>query len=135
MTWDGDGYKAASVGELISEFVIWGQPKPKERPRRGKAGNFYTPKDTVNRETAVIDAFELAAPLWEPTIELVRLEVEAHFEKKVISDGDNIFKLVGDALNKHAYRDDKQVKQGAFEWFENAGDRARTVVRFYILGD
>ena len=121
--------------ELIAEFTIWGQPKPKERPRRGKAGNFYTPRDTVNRETAVLDAFELVAPLWEPSIELIRLEVEAHFEGRVISDGDNIFKLVGDALNKRAYRDDKQVKQGAFEWFENAGDRARTDVRLYILGE
>lgn len=118
--------------ELITEFTIWGQPKPKERPRRGRAGNWYTPKTTVDQETAVLDAFELACPLWEPTIERVRLEVDAHFENKVISDGDNVFKLVGDALNKRAYRDDKQVKQGAFEWFENAGDKARTVVRLYI---
>lgn len=120
--------------DLLAEFTIWGQPKPKERPRRGKAGNWYTPRTTVDHETAINEAFDLACPLWEPTIDLVRLEVDAYFEAKVISDGDNVFKLVGDALNKVAYRDDKQVKQGEFEWFENAGNKARTVVRIYILG-
>lgn len=119
--------------DLIAEFTIWGQPRPKERPRRGKGGHFYTPRTTTTHETAVLDAFELAAPMWDATLDLVRLEVDAHFEAKVISDGDNVFKLVADALNGRAYRDDKQVKQGEFEWFEHAGDTARTVVRLYIL--
>ena len=119
--------------EPIVTFIVPGRPKAKERPRfNRKTGNVYTPKETKDAERAVIDAFEHVAPLWEPTLEDVRLTLDICFEGKQNQDGDNCFKLVGDALNGYAWRDDKQIKKGSFDVFEHAGDRAGVVVTFYI---
>ena len=80
----------------------------------------------------MIDLFELAAPLWEPTVEDVRLTVHAHFQYGRVADLDNIAKLVQDALNGYAYEDDKQIRKLDVEGFEDAGDNARVEVSFAI---
>ena len=120
------------VWEPIVTFIVPGQPRSKGRPRFSRQGYAYTPKTTRDAETAVLDAFELACPLWEPTIELCRLSVDASYKGKVTGDGDNVYKLVADALQGRAYVNDKQVRKGDFEVFENAGGSAGVAVTFYI---
>ena len=119
--------------EQVAEFTVWGQPKSKGRPRFTKQGYAYTPKTTRQAETAVLDAFEIECPLWEPTLEKVRLEVDIHYKGKAIGDGDNVYKLVSDALNGRAYMDDKQVRKGGFEVFEGRGNFACVKVEFFIF--
>jgi crossover junction endodeoxyribonuclease RusA len=118
--------------ELLTAFTIYGQPFPKERPRFGK-GRAYTTQKTTNAETAIIDAFELACPLFEPSIENLRLEADFYRATRHAVDSDNLYKLLTDALNGVAYRDDRQLSQGEFRRFYGAGDKARTDVRIYIL--
>lgn len=122
------------MAELLCEFTVHGDPKPKGRPRMGKYGA-YTPRATQDAERAVIDAFELACPLWEPSIE--RLRVEADFYRKGLRkvDTDNCGKLLLDALNGVLYVDDEQVDEQEFKRRYQAGDEARTVVRVWILED
>jgi crossover junction endodeoxyribonuclease RusA len=122
----------ADSWEHIVTLTIPGRPKPKGRPRFTKAGRAYTPETTRRAETNVIDLFELACPLWEPTVEDVRLTVHAFFQYGRVADLDNIAKLVSDALNGYAYEDDRQVRQLLVEGFEGAGDNARVEVSFAI---
>jgi crossover junction endodeoxyribonuclease RusA len=121
------------VWEPIVTFIVPGPPRSKERPRfNRKTGAVYTPKTTKEAERAVVDAFELAAPLWEPTLEDCRLSIDVIYQKARKGDGGNVLKMVEDALNGWAYRDDKQVVDGHYHTFENGGDRAGVVVTFYI---
>jgi len=120
------------MNELLAAFTIYGDPKPKGRPRFGK-GRAYTPQQTVDAETAVIDAFEYACPLFEPSIEYLRVEVDFYRRTMRKVDADNLYKLTTDALNKVAYCDDEQVAEGEFKRIYGAGDKARTEVRIYIL--
>lgn len=118
--------------EHIASFKIPGRPVPKGRPRFTRTGHAYTPKTTRDAERKIVDLFEFECPLWEPTREDVRLTVDVLFRGKVTCDADNVFKLVADALNGTAYVDDKQVRKGEFEWFENTGDLAGVIVSFAI---
>jgi crossover junction endodeoxyribonuclease RusA len=118
--------------ELLTAFTIPGQPFPKERPRHGK-GRTFTPQKTVDAEKAIIEAFDLACPLFEPSVEDLRIEADFYRQTRHAVDGDNLYKLLTDALNKVAYRDDRQIAQGEFRRFYGAGDKARTEVRIYIL--
>lgn len=134
-TWNGSGY-TPRVWEPVVTFIVPGQPKSKERPRMNrKTGAVYTPKSTKDAEQAVIDAFELACPLWEATLEDCKIHVDVHYEGARKGDGGNVLKLVEDALNKYAYRDDRQVIDGHYETFEHAGDRAGLVVTLAIRKD
>jgi crossover junction endodeoxyribonuclease RusA len=108
--------------EHIVSFEIPGRPTPKGRPRFGN-GRTYTPKTTRDAETRVVDLFELAAPMWEPTIEDVRLTVDAYFKGKRTADLDNIAKLVSDALNGYAFVDDRQVRRLEVNGFEDSEPR------------
>jgi crossover junction endodeoxyribonuclease RusA len=118
--------------ELLTAFTVWGEPKPKGRPRFGK-GRTYTPQQTVEAETAVIDSFELSCPLFEPSIEYLRVEVEFYRRTHRKADTDNLYKLLTDALNKVAYLDDEQIAESETKRIYGAGDKARTEVRIYIL--
>lgn len=122
------------MSELLTSFTVWGEPLPKQRPKFGK-GRAYTPKKTRDAETAVIDAFELACPLWVPT--LGNLKVEADFYRKGHrhADTDNLFKLLTDALNGVAYVDDEQISDAHPRRFYGAGDKARTEVRIYLTAE
>lgn len=128
--WTGDGYKA--TGELLVVFTIHGEPKPKGRPRFA-GGHAYTDAKTKAAETAVIDAFEFEAPLWEPTIETLRVEIDFHRTNQRPADLDNLAKTTLDALNGVAFVDDKQISELALRRFYGAGEKARTEVRIYAL--
>jgi crossover junction endodeoxyribonuclease RusA len=119
------------LSDLLAEFTVYGNPKPKQRPRHGQ-GRTFTPKATVIAEDAVRAAYRAAYPLAVPTIENIRLEADFYRATGHHVDGDNLYKLVTDALNKVAYVDDTQITEGEFRRFYGAGDNARTVIRITI---
>jgi len=119
--------------EHIVTFVIPGRPKSKGRPRFTRQGHAYTPKTTRNAERTVVDLFELACPMWEPTLEKVRLTVDVYYKGKAVGDGDNVYKLVADALQGWAYVNDRQVRKGEFNVYENFGDSCGVAVSFAIF--
>lgn len=111
-------------------FIVPGTPAGKGRPRfNTNTGRAFTPKGTKLAESIVIEAWTEADCPRLPDGP-VALEIEAvfdrprgHFKRNgdlsatgrrwpaptKKPDWDNIAKLVGDALNKRAYRDDAQI--------------------------
>ncbi|MDY5881763.1 MAG: RusA family crossover junction endodeoxyribonuclease, partial [Roseburia sp.] len=114
---------------MTCDFVVEGKPVGKGRPRFKRMGNFvqtYTPAATADYEKLVSLRFQNAGGVI--TDKPVRVEVVAFFappkstkkrdriemlanrilpEKK--PDIDNIAKIILDALNGIAYKDDSQV--------------------------
>lgn len=114
---------------MMCDFEIEGKPVGKGRPRFKRMGNFvqtYTPANTAEYEKLVRLRFQNAGGVI--TDKPVRVEITAFFappksvrkkdkiemlanrilpEKK--PDCDNIAKIILDALNKIAYKDDAQV--------------------------
>ena len=116
---------------ILAEFVLWGEPKPKERARFAK-GRTFTSKATLDAETAILDAFEFANPLFEPTIEDVVVTITFYRKTNRTADLDNLVKTVMDALNRVAYHDDKQVVELHAYRFAGMGDKARTEFRMEL---
>lgn len=114
---------------MMCDFEIEGKPVGKGRPRFKRMRNFvqtYTPEKTAEYEKLVRIRFQNAGGII--TEKPVRVEIAAFFappksvrkkdkiemlanrilpEKK--PDVDNIAKIILDALNKIAYKDDSQV--------------------------
>ena len=110
--------------------VIYGEPQAKGRPRFAKRGNFistYTPKETLSYENLVKVEYREQCANYYPEKELT-CEITAYFgipkstskkkEKFMIEkeirpmkkpDIDNIAKIILDALNGVAYKDDTQI--------------------------
>ena len=111
-------------------FVIEGKIKGKGRPRFAKFGGFvkaYTPEDTVSYENLIKLQFKVACGNWYSELPL-RMNITAiHGVVKSVSkkskalmlsgeirpikkpDTDNIVKVICDALNNIAYKDDTQI--------------------------
>ena len=99
---------------------IPGKPQGKQRPRKGRYGNIYTPNETVLYERLVKMCFEQAKPSnFKPYEGAVVVEIAAFFFKAKSNkmkhcilkpDVDNITKIILDGLNGTAYNDDKQVQ-------------------------
>ncbi len=112
----------ASAVELSVPFV-----RGKGRPRFTRQGRAYTPAETANAERAVLAAFLRATgrtvadpPLFAAGPVAVEVAVLMPLPKSAPKrersrpytarpDADNVAKLVLDALNGHAWRDDAQV--------------------------
>ncbi|MBQ9600857.1 MAG: RusA family crossover junction endodeoxyribonuclease [Neisseriaceae bacterium] len=116
-------------------FVVDGAPQGKARPRFTRQGKTYTPLKTKNYEQHIAHRALQAMygteslPEWERETEKpIFIAIEAVFPipksytktkrqaclngeqlPTVKPDVDNIVKVVGDALNDIAYKDDKQV--------------------------
>lgn len=107
---------------------IPGEPCAKARHRTTRSGHAYNPKSNVNYETLVKELFHVAYPDHRPLDVPVKMLIEAYFtipaswsKKKRQQalggairptkrpDWDNLGKLVSDALNGLAYRDDAQI--------------------------
>ena len=121
--------QVAALHKLTSKTVPlkWCEPvysvelalyvQPKERPRSGKSGHFYTPKKTQDCERTIQEACADAPLLMFP----IAIGIEfTEATPKVKSEGarwlrpskgdvDNKVKTVTDALNGILYRDDKQI--------------------------
>jgi Holliday junction resolvase RusA-like endonuclease len=106
-------------------FIVPGAPIGKGRPRFSRAtGRAYTPAQTHSYEAQIKQFAVVALNGGEPLDGPVALHIEAWFatpaswsKRKRLEtvlhtskpDADNIGKLVGDALNGLAWRDDSQV--------------------------
>lgn len=118
---------------MIIYFTVIGQPQGKARARTVRMKNgfshSYTPEKTVNYESAIVAAFvdEVGAN-YIPTDHELIMTIDAFYQipasvkgKRLIlmqrnlikpttkPDGDNIAKVVCDALNKIAYKDDARI--------------------------
>lgn len=86
-------------------FMVPGNPIPKQRPRFN--GHAYTPKETERAEQWIQMHARKAKVRW--TDKPVRLVVRFYRENGQCCDLDNLVKLVSDALNGIAWKDDRQV--------------------------
>lgn len=112
---------------MTVQFVIPGPPKGKARARTLKNGHSYTPKETVQYENLVKLCYREVSnePPHNGPVEVIisalypipksasnkkhRLMLEGSIRPTVKPDCDNVAKMVCDALNGIAYRDDSQV--------------------------
>ena len=112
---------------MLYDFWIPGKPFGKQRPRVTRTGQAYTPKETVSYENLVRTSFVQAYPNYSLIEGPVILMVSAAFpipeswpkKKKEAArnleifpgkpDIDNIMKIIQDALNQIAYKDDSQI--------------------------
>lgn len=119
------------MNKLVIE--IPGKPLGKQRPRFMRNGHTYTPMETVNYENLIKVCFAEKYPRHTPIDGAVNMDVTAVFpipdswskKKKAAAlqkeirpgkpDIDNIYKIVADALNGIAYKDDAQVAKAAIE--------------------
>lgn len=98
---------------LTYKLIIEGEPKGKERPRKGKYGNIYTPRTTQEYEKHIRNSYE--GPKFE---DAVYIKIQAYYLKAKSSKGlfplkkpdiDNVAKIILDSLNGVAYADDTQI--------------------------
>ena len=129
------------------DFEIPGKPMGKQRPRMMRTGHAYTPKETINYENLVRMCFREKYPEHIPIDGKVALDVDAYFpiadswtkkkKKQALDDEisphkpdwDNIGKIVSDALNEIAYKDDAQIYYASVQ--KHYSDRPRVEVRIY----
>jgi crossover junction endodeoxyribonuclease RusA len=106
----------------VSAVRVDGKPQAKQRPRVGRGGRVYTPKETRDYEQLVAAAWRAAGgpclpkgTAAEVTIHVYRDRVEVSVE---VADGlpataradlDNLAKSVLDGLNGVAFDDDRQI--------------------------
>lgn len=106
-------------------FEIPGKPMGKQRPRLGQ-GFTYTPKETVNYETLVKQIYitnklpYMTGQIWaDITIKYDIPKSTSKKQRELMLKGDikptkkpdidNILKIIFDALNGVAYKDDTQI--------------------------
>lgn len=117
-------------------LTILGEPCAKQRPRLGK-GFTYTPEKTVNYETLVKQLYILQQK--ERLEGALKLTVNAFFsipkstskknKEKMLQgeirptkkpDWDNVGKIISDALNEMAYKDDCQIVDATVrKWYSD----------------
>lgn len=108
----------------MTEAIIRGRPVTKGRPRLGRRRRAYTPARTIEYEHLVAQQWdeqnEGNEPFTGPVgvrfiigsegVEVEVWELDGSYRPKYVTgDIDNYQKSLGDGLNGHAYKDDKQV--------------------------
>ncbi len=125
----------------VIRLVLSGQPEGKKRPKFGK-GRVWTPKETQLAEGNIIRRWEEAGEPRMPDDAALRIEVVLYIARPATHrkrdgslsaeglrhprpenkkpDVDNALKLVMDALNQRAYKDDVRVVEALVErhWAE-----------------
>ncbi len=115
---------------MMYEFEVIGDIKGKARPRVNTyTGQAYTPSNTKDYEMLIKQYFKIKYPKYEPIQGRVFVKIIAFFkipknniskkEKELILEGkmsptkkpdiDNIVKIVLDAMNKMAFKDDNLI--------------------------
>jgi Holliday junction resolvase RusA-like endonuclease len=116
-------------------FCVMGEPKGKGRPRFTRSGHAYTPKDTIEYENRIRQAYRMAdAPMLTGSIGIgikayygipksrsnrIKAEMaEGKIRPTKKPDADNVIKVIADALNGIAYHDDSQIVEAHLEkWY------------------
>jgi len=123
------------------KFTIPGEPVGKGRPRVTKWGA-YTPEKTVLYENLVktcydgklhegelimsVEAYyQIPKSTSKRTAELMRLETIRPTKKP---DCDNVLKIIADALNGIAYKDDSQIVDARVQKFYSDNPRVEVVI-------
>ena len=132
-------------------ITLLGKPRGKQRPRVTRRGITYTPKETVNYETALrmeaaatmlqekrkpyegplqvsVDAYFPVAASWPKKMRMAALNGYLRYTKK--PDADNILKML-DALNGVVWGDDVQIVHATV--IKYYSDQPRLVVTVYPL--
>ncbi len=129
------------------EFEVEGDIKGKARPRvNSYTGIVYTPNNTKDYENLIKQFFVLKYPRYVPIENRVSISIEAYFKipkntskkntelmlENNISptkkpDIDNVVKIVLDALNKMAFRDDNQITKIDVE--KRYGEKEKLIIR------
>lgn len=131
-------------------FTVMGEPKGKGRPRFCRnTGHAITPKDTVNYETLVkMEYTQACGELMFPDDAMLDMRIKAYYSipksasKKrhaaMLSgdirptkkpDMDNVIKIIADALNKIAYRDDTQIVDCQVRKFYSEKPRVEVMIQ------
>ena len=125
-------------------LIIPARPVPKARPRMGKYGNVYTPKDTQQYENLVkmVASQCFDKPLDCPVELYIKFKLprprKLIWKKKPMPemphacrpDISNYIKSIEDGLNGIAFYDDKQIWKLTAEKVYHAGDdKPETIVK------
>ena len=136
-------------------FTVEGEPRGKERPRFGNSRQVYTPDKTTFYENQIkIAYYEQCGNVKFPEDSQLELFVKAYYkipksaskEKKAAMlseqirptkkpDGDNILKVVADALNGVCYKDDKNLVSMSIEKFYSDMPRIEVTVQEAVITD
>lgn len=92
----------------VREFIVSGQPVPKARPRVYRKRG-VTPKKTIDAETRVREAYLAGYPNYPIFEGNIILQCRFYLQNNRRVDVDNLLKLVQDALNGFAFKDDSQI--------------------------
>lgn len=125
------------------KFTVYGKPQGKARPRFTRQGRAYTPKNTVDYEEQIKQAYIAAGGTLISDTAPILICITACFKRaksnKMDSptlkpDADNIAKAVCDALNGIAYKDDKQITRLKVDkvWAEDGIERIEIDVEKFI---
>ena len=122
-------------------FTVPGQPQGKLRPRWART-RMYSPEKTVNYETYIKEIFVISYPdfvLLEGALEITitawmmipkstskrraKLMAERVIRPDKKPDWDNLSKVVGDALESLAYKNDAQIVDGILHKYYSVSPR------------
>ena len=96
-------------------FIVPGRPRPKQRPRIGRNGAVYTPRETRDYERFVgwcaLQAMGGEKPIAGP----VALEALFYFKNCKTPDLDNCIKALLDGLQGVVFQNDRQVQKQSYE--------------------
>lgn len=131
-------------------FTVMGEPKGKGRPRFCRnTGHAITPKDTVNYETLVkMEYTQACGEQMFPDDAMLDMRIKAYYsipksasKKRHAAmlggdirptkkpDMDNVIKIIADALNKIAYRDDTQIVDCQVRKFYSEKPRVEVMIQ------
>lgn len=121
---------------LLLHITIPGDPISKGRPRSGR-GRTYTPKRTREAETVIRQLVDESPwALTEPYAGPVTLHVRFYCATRRRTDGDNLLKLVTDAIQRGRrdsggiIQDDAQIEEWYCRVYRKAkGEEPRTEIR------
>lgn len=132
------------------KFTVLGEPKGKGRPRFStQTGRAFTPKQTVNYETLVHTEYMVQCEGFRfPDDAMLDMRILAYYSvpksgskkekaKKLENiirptkkpDMDNVVKMVADALNQVAYKDDTQIVDCQVRKFYSEQPRIEVIIQ------
>jgi Holliday junction resolvase RusA-like endonuclease len=136
---------------LLINFTVYGEPKGKQRARTFNKNGItrtVTPQQTVDYETSVIISYTNAIKqIKETSNDPIYMDIKAYYyipkntsekkRKEMLTgrirpvkkpDADNVIKIIADALNKIAYKDDSQIVSLTFEKYYDEIPRVEVAI-------